>query len=272
MWTKDGDLCKRYVVICSGGTRNCNCCAGLIQQHGIATSIYRSGQQWDFPNAWAPMQDMIVEGLQLYGGRAPAAPGAPPICFLGHATHACQTQRAHDLLLVGAATSSCLSEMAFPAKWYAQQAGKRGKIWDGVPPLGILVLLPHSERGRSVAIYRPCQLWPHSRWVLQFDAELLLMTASLMQSGCGLMSIPTYQMQVLWVRVCWRRHAPRPGGGGGGAPPWEVSSPSLAADLISSKKVAHCTPCSYCHSNLRVKTQAPTITTGSPTLADGIVP
>ncbi|KAK9830761.1 hypothetical protein WJX74_005988 [Apatococcus lobatus] len=47
--------------------------SGLIQQHGIATSIYSSGQQWDFPNAWAPMQDMIVEGLQSYGGEEGAA-------------------------------------------------------------------------------------------------------------------------------------------------------------------------------------------------------
>ncbi|GBG77617.1 hypothetical protein CBR_g24063 [Chara braunii] len=35
----------------------------LIHPGGIATSLVHSGEQWDFPNAWAPLQDMIICGL-----------------------------------------------------------------------------------------------------------------------------------------------------------------------------------------------------------------
>ncbi|ELW63221.1 Trehalase [Tupaia chinensis] len=35
----------------------------LNYQHGIPTSLRNTGQQWDFPNAWAPLQDLIIRGL-----------------------------------------------------------------------------------------------------------------------------------------------------------------------------------------------------------------
>ena len=41
--------------------------SGLLQAGGLATTNQhssRSGEQWDWPNAWAPLQDMIVEGLE----------------------------------------------------------------------------------------------------------------------------------------------------------------------------------------------------------------
>ncbi|XAR70139.1 Alpha,alpha-trehalase [Bertholletia excelsa] len=41
--------------------------SGLIRAVGIATSLTNSGQQWDFPNGWAPIQHMIVEGLVRSG-------------------------------------------------------------------------------------------------------------------------------------------------------------------------------------------------------------
>jgi len=37
--------------------------SGLMHPGGIATSLRETGQQWDFPNAWAPLQHMIIEGL-----------------------------------------------------------------------------------------------------------------------------------------------------------------------------------------------------------------
>ncbi|KAL4019157.1 hypothetical protein IC575_022801 [Cucumis melo] len=37
--------------------------SGLLCNAGIATSVINSGEQWDFPNGWAPIQHMIVEGL-----------------------------------------------------------------------------------------------------------------------------------------------------------------------------------------------------------------
>ncbi|CAK7317786.1 TREH [Vulpes lagopus] len=35
----------------------------LTYQYGIPTSLQNTGQQWDFPNAWAPLQDLVIRGL-----------------------------------------------------------------------------------------------------------------------------------------------------------------------------------------------------------------
>ncbi|KAF6983791.1 hypothetical protein CFC21_001906 [Triticum aestivum] len=37
--------------------------SGLVCPAGIATSVSNTGQQWDFPNGWAPLQHLIAEGL-----------------------------------------------------------------------------------------------------------------------------------------------------------------------------------------------------------------
>lgn len=37
--------------------------SGLLGDAGIATSLTNSSEQWDFPNGWAPLQHVIVEGL-----------------------------------------------------------------------------------------------------------------------------------------------------------------------------------------------------------------
>jgi alpha,alpha-trehalase len=39
----------------------------LLKKNGLATTLVDSGQQWDFPNGWAPLQWMAVEGLGRYG-------------------------------------------------------------------------------------------------------------------------------------------------------------------------------------------------------------
>ncbi|EOY25128.1 Trehalase 1 [Theobroma cacao] len=41
--------------------------SGLLCAAGIATSLTNLGNQWDFPNGWAPLQHMIVEGLSRSG-------------------------------------------------------------------------------------------------------------------------------------------------------------------------------------------------------------
>ncbi|TKV95334.1 hypothetical protein SEVIR_9G356700v4 [Setaria viridis] len=41
--------------------------SGLLHAAGIATSLTNTSQQWDFPNGWAPVQHLIVEGL-LHSG------------------------------------------------------------------------------------------------------------------------------------------------------------------------------------------------------------
>ena len=37
--------------------------SGLIQPGGLATSVRRTGHQWDFPNAWAPLQYLTHQAL-----------------------------------------------------------------------------------------------------------------------------------------------------------------------------------------------------------------
>jgi alpha,alpha-trehalase len=39
----------------------------LLQPGGLATTGIESGQQWDFPNGWAPLQWLAIEGLRNYG-------------------------------------------------------------------------------------------------------------------------------------------------------------------------------------------------------------
>ncbi|UOQ53995.1 alpha,alpha-trehalase TreF [Hymenobacter cellulosivorans] len=38
----------------------------FLQKGGLQTTLTQSGQQWDSPNAWAPLQYMAIEGLRRY--------------------------------------------------------------------------------------------------------------------------------------------------------------------------------------------------------------
>ncbi|XP_036114530.1 trehalase [Molossus molossus] len=48
----------------------------LTYQYGIPTSLRKTGQQWDLPNAWAPLQDLVIRGL----AKSPA-PRAQEVAF-----------------------------------------------------------------------------------------------------------------------------------------------------------------------------------------------
>lgn len=39
----------------------------LLTPRGVLATEYESGEQWDFPNGWAPLQWMAVQGFKLYG-------------------------------------------------------------------------------------------------------------------------------------------------------------------------------------------------------------
>ena len=39
----------------------------FLKEGGVRTTPYRSGQQWDAPNGWAPLQWISVKGLKNYG-------------------------------------------------------------------------------------------------------------------------------------------------------------------------------------------------------------
>ena len=45
----------------------------LLQPHGVATTLAASGQQWDAPNGWAPLQWISIRGLQNYSEEPLAA-------------------------------------------------------------------------------------------------------------------------------------------------------------------------------------------------------
>ena len=34
---------------------------------GLPTSVTQTGQQWDFPNCWPPLEHMVVQGLEKTG-------------------------------------------------------------------------------------------------------------------------------------------------------------------------------------------------------------
>lgn len=40
-----------------------------IYQGGVPNTLTNSGQQWDFPNVWPPMQYILIEGLRNLGTR-----------------------------------------------------------------------------------------------------------------------------------------------------------------------------------------------------------
>ncbi len=43
--------------------------AQLLKNGGVLTTISNTGQQWDAPNGWAPLQYMTVWGFQRCGQR-----------------------------------------------------------------------------------------------------------------------------------------------------------------------------------------------------------
>lgn len=49
--------------------------SGLLGPGGAATTVVKSGEQWDFPNAWPPLQAMLIEGLR----RLPHSSGGPAL-------------------------------------------------------------------------------------------------------------------------------------------------------------------------------------------------
>ncbi len=48
---------------------------GFLQAGGWVTTLQRTGQQWDWPNGWAPLQWIVYKGLTNYGFTETAATG-----------------------------------------------------------------------------------------------------------------------------------------------------------------------------------------------------
>lgn len=39
----------------------------MVNQGGIPTTLEHSGEQWDYPNAWPPLQYIMIKGLDQTG-------------------------------------------------------------------------------------------------------------------------------------------------------------------------------------------------------------
>ena len=39
----------------------------FLRDGGVVTTLYKTGQQWDAPNGWAPLQFITAQGLMNYG-------------------------------------------------------------------------------------------------------------------------------------------------------------------------------------------------------------
>jgi alpha,alpha-trehalase len=39
----------------------------LLEPGGVTTTLKPTGEQWDSPNGWAPLEYMTIEGLNRYG-------------------------------------------------------------------------------------------------------------------------------------------------------------------------------------------------------------
>ena len=44
----------------------------FLKAGGLITTLKNSGQQWDAPNGWAPLQFIAIKGLDNYGLKAEA--------------------------------------------------------------------------------------------------------------------------------------------------------------------------------------------------------
>jgi len=60
----------------------------FLQPGGLVTTLAASGEQWDWPNGWAPLQWMAIEGLKRYGHESLAAEIAQRWITLNVAVHA----------------------------------------------------------------------------------------------------------------------------------------------------------------------------------------
>ncbi|CDF36276.1 Trehalase [Chondrus crispus] len=49
--------------------------SGLLQNGGLSCTTQVSKEQWDFPNSWPPLIDLVVEGMQRLGERFPTSQG-----------------------------------------------------------------------------------------------------------------------------------------------------------------------------------------------------
>jgi alpha,alpha-trehalase len=113
--------------------------SGLIMPGGVVTSLDNDGQQWDYPNAWAPLQMMLIEGLQK--ARVPTADVAPSAAAGRHcelrpspSAQALAFRLARRWLFANSLTYNLTGYMM--EKYYAPEPGWSGGGGEYVPQTG----------------------------------------------------------------------------------------------------------------------------------------
>ncbi|WP_322053964.1 alpha,alpha-trehalase TreF [Paraburkholderia bannensis] len=112
--------------------------AGLLRPGGLATTQVESGQQWDEPNGWAPLQYLAVTGLRRYGESALAQ----TIATRWIATNLVYYQRTHKLVEKYDVSAAAAKASSAGGGEYPLQDGFG---WTNGVLRVLLTMYPHSE-------------------------------------------------------------------------------------------------------------------------------
>ncbi|WP_322042377.1 alpha,alpha-trehalase TreF [Paraburkholderia sp. J67] len=112
--------------------------AGLLRPGGLATTQESSGQQWDEPNGWAPLQYLAVTGLRRYGENALAQ----TLATRWIATNLVYYQRTHKLVEKYDVSAAAAKASSAGGGEYPLQDGFG---WTNGVLRVLLTMYPHSE-------------------------------------------------------------------------------------------------------------------------------
>jgi alpha,alpha-trehalase len=117
--------------------------AGLLRPGGLATTQVASGQQWDEPNGWAPLQYLAVTGLRRYGENALAQ----SIATRWIATNLIYYQRTHKLVEKYDVSAAAAKASSAGGGEYPLQDGFG---WTNGVLRALLTMYPHTENTPAV--------------------------------------------------------------------------------------------------------------------------
>ncbi|WP_321813584.1 MULTISPECIES: alpha,alpha-trehalase TreF [unclassified Paraburkholderia] len=117
--------------------------AGLLRPGGLATTQVASGQQWDEPNGWAPLQYLAVTGLRRYGENALAQ----TIATRWIATNLVYYQRTHKLVEKYDVSAAAAKASSAGGGEYPLQDGFG---WTNGVLRALLTMYPHTESTPAV--------------------------------------------------------------------------------------------------------------------------
>jgi alpha,alpha-trehalase len=117
--------------------------AGLLRPGGLATTQVSTGQQWDEPNGWAPLQYLAVMGLRRYGEDALAQ----TIATRWIATNLLYYQRTHKLVEKYDVSAAAANATSAGGGEYPLQDGFG---WTNGVLRVLLLMYPHTSTSTSM--------------------------------------------------------------------------------------------------------------------------